>query len=105
MHNFIKQDKELALLNKRHDLCHEDDTMWRRGLSADGSMPDYVDYDMASHANDIPGPGQGVRADLESRRRVKITKLMLDHGCERPKGSKLAQELRYRRQVCNLTCK
>ena len=104
MHNFIQQDRELAKLNKRHEFCHEDDTMWRRGLSVDGEMPDEVEFGMAAHALDTEGPGQGVRSDLESGRRVHITRLMKQHGCERAKGSKEAQEIRYKRSVCELTC-
>ena len=104
MHNFIQQDNDLAKLTKRHEFCHEDDTMWRRGLSANGEMPDLVDFGMVSHERDIAGPGQGVRSDLESGRRVHITRLMKHHDCERPKGSKEAQEIRYKRAVCQLTC-
>lgn len=105
LHNFIQMDRELARLNKRHEMCHEDDLMWRRGLSADGYMPDEVEFGMVSHANDTAGPGQGSRSDLESGRRVTITRLMKQNGCERPKGSKEAQEIRYKRAVCQLTCK
>ena len=84
-------------------MWHEDDTMWRRGLSANGEMPDEVDCVVVSHVNDSR-PRQGSRSDLESNRRVQITRLMKIHDCERPKGSKAAQEIRYRREVCNLTC-
>jgi hypothetical protein len=104
LHNFIQQDKELAKLNKRHEFSHEDDTMWRHGLSANGEMPDLVEFGMVSHVQDIDGPGRGVRSDLESGRRVHITRLMKEHGCERPKGSKEAQEIRYKRAACELTC-
>ncbi len=104
LHNFIKLDSQIALLEKRHDICHEDDVMWRRGLSADGEMPENIEFEMVMHANDNPGPGRGVRNDLTSGRRVHITKLMKIHGCERSKGSKEAQEIRYRRLACNLTC-
>jgi hypothetical protein len=105
LHNFINQDSEIARLEKRHDICHEDDLLWRRGLSADGQMPEDVDFDMVSHAADKSGPGRGVRSDLSSDRRVHITRLMKIHGCKRSQGSKDAQEIRYRREVCNLTCK
>jgi hypothetical protein len=104
LHNFIQKDRELALLNKRHEICHEEDTMWRLGLSAEGHMPDYVEFGMVSHATDAAGPGRGSRSDLDSGRRVKITKLMKHYGCVRPKGSKEAQEIRYKRALCELTC-
>ncbi len=105
MHNFIQRDRVLALLTKRHELSHEDDHLWRRGLSANGEMPELVEFGMAAHAQDIQGPGRGVRSDLDSGRRVYITKLMKQYKCERAKGSKEAQEIRRRRAVCELTCK
>ena len=105
LHNFIQQDRVLALLEKRHELSHADDILWRRGLSANGEMPDLVEFGMAAHAQDIQGPGRGVRTDLDSGRRVYITRLMKQYGCERAKGSKEAQEIRHRRAVCTLTCK
>ncbi len=97
-------DRELARLNKRHDLCHEEDTMWKRGLSSDGNMPDPVDMVFASNPRDAVGPGMGFRSDRLSDKRVNITAKMKEHNVQRPKGSKEAQELRYRRELCNLTC-
>lgn len=85
-------------------MCHEDDTMWKRGLTAEGNMPDPVDMVFASNARDNAGPGMGFRSDRLSDRRVAITLQMKNHQCRRPKGSKEAQEIRYRRELCNLTC-
>ena len=45
-------DRELALLNKRHELCHEEDTLWRRGLTPEGNMPDEREMVMVSQASD-----------------------------------------------------
>ncbi len=84
-------------------MWHEDDTLWRRGLSADGTMPDEIECVAVSHATDCMAQ-QGFRSDLDSGRRVRITQIMRAHGVQRPKGSKEAQEIRYRREVCNLTC-
>ena len=104
LHNFIQKDRELALLNKRHEICHEEDTLWRRGLSAEGDMPDDMEMIMVASARDSAGPGMGYRSDLMSDRRQKITRQMKLHRCKRPKGSKEAQEIRSRRVIANLTC-
>ncbi len=103
LHNFISQDRELSQLRRRSELWHEDDTLWRRGLCADGSMPDEIECVAVSHARDCILQ-QGVRSDLHSDRRVRITQSMRAEGVKRPQGSRLAQELRYRREACNLTC-
>ena len=95
------------MLNKRHELCHEEDTLWRRGLSAEGNMPDEIEMIMVSNDTDTRiqrGPGMGYRSDLSSDRRVEITRQMKIHKCSRPKGSKEAQEIRCRRAIANLTC-
>jgi len=104
-------DRELALLNKRHEMCHEEDTMWKRGLTKDGNMPDDLEMVMVSCERDMNAPrecparpGAGCRSDLLSDRRVAITSQMKQHNCKRPKGSKEAQEIRYRRALANLTC-
>jgi hypothetical protein len=108
-------DTELAQLNKRHEMFHEDDTMWKRGLSKEGIMPDDMEMFMASHERDLSAPGErlgdkrvrpgaGSRSDLLSDRRLAITAQMKKHGCKRPKGSKAAQEIRYRRALVDLTC-
>ncbi len=104
-------DKELALLNKRHEMCHEEDTMWKRGLTREGNMPDDLEMVMVSCETDVNArrgssarPGAGSRSDLLSDRRVAITAQMKKHNCKRPKGSKEAQEIRYRRALANLTC-
>ena len=104
LHNFIQKDAELRRLNKRHEMCHEDDTMWRRGLNPDGNMPDPVEMVFASNPRDTTGPGMGFRSDRLSDRRVAITSKMRDNNVKRPKGSKKAQEIRYRRELCELTC-
>ena len=104
MHNFISKDSELSKLRKRSEMWHEDDTLWRRGLNADGSMPTEIECVVGvSHARDCMTQ-QGLRSDLHSERRVLITARMRQEGVTRPQGSKAAQELRYRREVCNLTC-
>ena len=104
-------DRELALLNKRHEMCHEEDTMWKRGLTREGYMPDTLEMVMVSNARDMNAPrdearrpGAGSRSDLLSDRRVAITAQMKKHNCKRPKGSKEAQEIRYRHALANLTC-
>ena len=106
-------DRELALLNKRHELCHEDDTLWRRGLTSEGNMPDEREMVMVSQASDASrssGPAEpaqnrrGLRSDLLSDRRVAITTQMKIHNCKRPKGSKEAQEIRYRRTIASYQC-
>jgi len=114
LHNFINMDAELARLNKRHEMCHEEDTMWRRGLTRDGNMPADAEMVMVSNERDMNAPsvtrdqarrpGAGTRSDLLSDRRVAITAQMKKHNCKRPKGSKEAQEIRYRRALANLTC-
>ena len=106
LHNFINMDRELALLNKRHELCHEEDTMWKRGLTKEGDMPHDLEMVMVSHERDVrrSRPGAGSRSDLLSDRRVAITAQMKKYNCKRPKGSKEAQEIRYRRALANLTC-
>jgi hypothetical protein len=125
LHNFIQKDREIALLNKRHEICHEDDTMWcefvcssacktvfyfdtisntclrKRGLNARGEMPDDAEMVMVSNAID---QRQGERSDLSSARRKHITMEMKIHKCKRPKGSKEAQEIRLNRAIANLTC-
>jgi hypothetical protein len=78
--------------------------MWTRGLTKEGNMPDPVEMVFASNSRDVPGPGMGFRSDRLSDRRVAITAQMKIHNCRRPKGSKEAQEIRYRRELCNLTC-
>jgi hypothetical protein len=108
-------DRELALLNKRHEICHEEDTMWKRGLTSEGYMPDTQEMVMVSHERDMNAlsasrdqirrrPGAGSRSDLLSDRRVAITAQMKMHKCKRPRGSKEAQEIRHRRALANLTC-
>ena len=104
LHNFIQKDRELCRLNKRHELCHEEDVVWKRGLSSSGDMPEPIDMVFASNPRDTVGPGMGFRSDRLSDRRTKITAKMREHDVKRPKGSKQAQELRYLRQNCNLTC-
>jgi hypothetical protein len=114
LHNFINMDRELALLSKRHEMCHEEDTLWKRGLTKDGHMPADIEMVMVSGEGDINAPrecpavtarpGAGTRSDLLSDRRVAITAQMKKHNCKRPKGSKEAQEIRYRRALANLTC-
>ena len=76
-------------------------------------MPDDAEMVMVCHENDarftntsrpsVPAR-MGLRSDLMSDRRVAITAQMKKHGCKRPKGSKDAQEIRYRRAIANLTC-
>jgi hypothetical protein len=110
LHNFINMDRELAKLNKRHEMCHEEDTLWKRGLTREGNMPDDLEMLMVSHEMDLNAPvvrtrpGAGSRSDLLSDRRVAITAEMKTYNCKRPKGSKQAQEIRYRRALANLTC-
>jgi hypothetical protein len=109
LHNFINKDRDLARLNKRHEMCHEDDTLWKRGLTKEGNMPDDAEMFMVSHENDLSAPvrarpGAGTRSDLLSDRRVAITAHMKKHNVKRPKGSKEAQEIRHRRKLANLTC-
>ncbi len=111
MHNFINKDRELAQLSKRHELCHEEDTLWKRGLTKEGNMPDDVEMAMVSHENDAratsrqSGPARmGLRSDLLSDRRVAITAEMKKYNCKRPKGSKDAQEIRYRRALAKMQC-
>ena len=78
--------------------------MWKRGL-VDGNMPDHTEMVFASNSRDAAGgPGMGFRSDRLSDKRVNITAKMKEHNVQRPKGSKEAQELRYRRELCNLTC-
>ncbi len=93
-------------MSKRHELCHEEDTLWKRG-----NMPDDVEMAMVSHENDArvasrpSGPARmGLRSDLLSDRRVAITAEMKKYDCKRPKGSKDAQEIRYRRAIAKLQC-
>ena len=76
-------DRELSLLNKRHEMCHEEDTMWRRGLTRDGNMPADAEMVMVSNERDMHAPtgqarrpGAGTRSDLLSDRRVAITAQM-----------------------------
>lgn len=85
-------------------MCHEEDTMWKRGLNPDGCMPDPVELVFASDPRDVVGPGMGFRSDRLSDRRVNITTQMKMHNVQRPKGSKEAQEIRYRREHCHLAC-
>ena len=99
LHNYINQDKELAQLCKRHEMCHEDDILWKRQ-----EMPDSVEMVMVSNATDSARPGRGYRSDKVSDRRVEITKQMKIHKCTRPKGSKEAQQIRHIREVSRLTC-
>ena len=104
MHNFIQKDAQLARLSTRIEICHEEDTMWRRGLPADGCMPQMADIVLVSDSRDAVGPGRGHRADLESDRRVAITRIMKTNNCVRPQGSKEARAIRMNRQICSLTC-
>jgi hypothetical protein len=107
LHNYINQDAELAALSRRQEICHEDDFLWKRGLTAQGNMPDCVEMVMVSNATDSEtraGPGRGFRSDKVSDRRVEITKQMKIHKCKRPKGSKEAQQIRHNREVSRLTC-
>ncbi len=104
LHNFIQMDRELARLSTRVELCHEEDTVWRRGLTADGCMPQMADIHIVSNSQDAVGPGRGHRADLDSDRRVALTRIMKANKCVRPKGSKEAQQIRMNREICSLTC-
>jgi hypothetical protein len=78
--------------------------MWKRGL-VDGKMPDHTEMVFASNSRDAAGgPGMGFRSDRLSNRRVDITTKMKLNSVKRPKGSKEAQEIRHRRELCHLTC-
>ncbi len=73
----------------------------KRGLNAQGEMPDDAEMVMVSNTID---QRQGERSDLSSARRKLITMEMKIHNCKRPKGSKEAQEIRLNRAIANLTC-
>ena len=107
LHNFIKMDNRIAKLNGRAHICHEDDTMWRRGLDVNGDMPVVAEMVMvndAAAAAITANPGAGSRTDLYSDKRVAITREMKVHRVVRPAGSKDAQALRALRESVTYTC-
>jgi hypothetical protein len=59
LHNFIRQDRLLAKLQSRNTICHEDDTLWRRGLTQAGDMPDEMEMVMVANLRDRLRPGSG----------------------------------------------
>ena len=105
LHNFINMDLTIAKLHGRVNICHEDDTMWRRGLDRNGDMPAVAEMVMVS---DAAAPnrrqGAGARSDLYSDKRVVITRAMRDNKILRPVGSKEAQALRLLRENVTYTC-
>ena len=108
LHNFIRLDRELAKLSTRVQLCHEDDTMWRRGLEPDGQMPLETEMVLVANTADrnrAAGSGQGHRADRVSDKRRLITLAMKYHNVRRPAGSKAAQAVRaLNREVGPFSC-
>lgn len=98
------KDRELAKLQSVASICHEDDTMWKRGLTRDGDMPDPMEMVMVANLQDRLRPGRGSRSDLSSDRRVKITQMMRYYQCKRPPGSAQAQAVRSLRPLVPLVC-
>ena len=98
------KDRELAKLQSVASICHEDDTMWRRGLTRDGEMPDPMEMVMVANLRDRLRPGRGAQTDLTSDRRVKTTQMMKYYKCKRPPGSAQAQAIRKLRPLVPLVC-
>ena len=79
LHNYCMKDTHVAKLSHIEDLAHEEDLHWRRGAPTG-----HMRLVLAQARSLEQRQRQGQRTDLESSRRLEITKVINRSGFKRP---------------------
>jgi hypothetical protein len=79
LHNYCMQDTHVSKLSHIDDLAHEEDLQWRRGAPTG-----HMRLILAQAQTLEQRQRQGQRTDLESSRRVEITRVIQRSGFTRP---------------------